>query len=129
MHKVACRVKSCLQRLGLRLDAGHRRSHQAFNWLVATFEAKYPKAVECPVKDRGGCWPSARQNVVFEFGYFIGKPSRKRVCILMKGGIEMPSDLHGIGYVPLDDNGGWRKRLVQELQAAGFDAGANRVPT
>ena len=37
--------------------------------------------------------PRARQKVIFEFGYFIGKLSRKRVCAMLKGDVEKPSDL------------------------------------
>jgi predicted nucleotide-binding protein len=40
----------------------------------------------------------ARQNVVFEFGYFVGRLSRKNVCCLYTGGVTLPSDVHGILY-------------------------------
>jgi len=46
------------------------------------------------LKDRG------RQNVIFELGQFIGKIGRKSVCLLIKGDVEIPSDLRGIGYYP-----------------------------
>jgi len=39
-----------------------------------------------------------RQNVIFEWGVFVGKIGRKRICLLIKGDVEIPSDLHGIGY-------------------------------
>jgi len=45
-----------------------------------------------PLKER------ARQNVIFELGQFIGKIGRGNVCLLIKGGIEIPSDLSGVGY-------------------------------
>ena len=78
------------------------------------------------VKDRkSDLRPRARQNVVFEFGYFIGKLGREKVCALVKCDIERPSDLDGILYVPLDDNDGWKMRLLQELKAAGFVVDAN----
>lgn len=67
----------------------------------------------------------ARQNVVFEFGYFVGKLSRNRVCALVKGGIEKPSDLDGVVYIPLDEGDGWKLQLVRELKAAGFPVDAN----
>ena len=69
--------------------------------------------------------PRARQNVVFEFGYFIGKLGRRRVCALLETTIEKPSDCDGILYVPLDEQDSWRMQLIQELKAAGFDIDAN----
>lgn len=71
--------------------------------------------------------PRARQNVVFELGYFIGKLGRKKVCALLKGDIERPSDVDGILYVSLDDEDGWKFRLLRELKAAGFGIDANQV--
>lgn len=69
--------------------------------------------------------PRARQNVIFEFGYFIGRLGRKRVCALTKGDLEMPSDYDGVLYVPLDDAGSWKLPLVKELRAAGLNVDAN----
>ena len=69
----------------------------------------------------------ARQNVVFEFGYFIGRLGRERVCALAKGDIERLSDSDGILHVPLDDNDGWKMRLLRELKAADFDMDANQA--
>ena len=40
--------------------------------------------------------PRARQNVVFEHGYLIGKLGRDRVCALMKDEVEYPNDISGI---------------------------------
>jgi predicted nucleotide-binding protein len=47
--------------------------------------------------------PRARQNVVFELGLFIGTLSRARVIIIYEAGIELPSDLNGVLYIPLDN--------------------------
>ena len=70
----------------------------------------------------------ARQNVIFELGFFIGRLGRKRVCALTKGStMEIPSDYSGVVYIPLDDSGAWRYRLVKELKSAGFDVDANRA--
>ena len=71
--------------------------------------------------------PRARQNVVFEFGYFIGKLGRERVCALSMGNVEKPSDCDGILYVPLDDEEGWKMRLMRELKAAKFNVDANKL--
>lgn len=44
----------------------------------------------------------ARQNVIFEFGYFIAKLGKDRVFLLHKGDIEIPSDVSGILYIPFN---------------------------
>ena len=62
--------------------------------------------------------PRARQNVVFELGYFMGKLGRERVCPLFKGEVENPSDIDGIVYVTMDDAGAWRQQLRQEMKYA-----------
>ena len=42
----------------------------------------------------------ARQNVVLELGMFLSTLGRKRVAILHKGEVELPSDIHGLVYIP-----------------------------
>jgi predicted nucleotide-binding protein len=69
----------------------------------------------------------ARQNVVFELGYFVGKLGRGRACLLRKGAVEMPSDLYGVIYTDLDAAEGWKLKLARELKAAGFEIDLNRV--
>ncbi|UFS87295.1 nucleotide-binding protein [Bradyrhizobium daqingense] len=64
--------------------------------------------------------PRARQNVIGEMFWFAGKLGRDRVCALVKGDIEMPSDFAGVVYTPMDPHGGWKGRLLQELNAAGY---------
>ena len=71
--------------------------------------------------------PRARQNVVFEFGYFIGRLGRGNVCALVRGDVERPSDYDGVLYVPLDENDGWKMRILRELKAAGFEVDANQA--
>ena len=56
----------------------------------------------------------ARQNVVFETGYFIGKLGRDHIVILADDGIEMPSDLSGVVRT---DTGNWQFELLKELKA------------
>jgi predicted nucleotide-binding protein len=66
-----------------------------------------------------GLTPRARQNVVFELGFFVGKLGRHRVCVLSKPGVEILSDYHGVLFVPFDDSRKWVSRLKNELRAAG----------
>lgn len=60
----------------------------------------------------------ARQNVVLELGYFMGRLGRDHVCALHKGGIELPSDYQGVIYIELDASGAWKAKLAQELVQA-----------
>lgn len=69
--------------------------------------------------------PRARQNVVFELGYFIGRLGRKRVCALYVEGIELPSDYSGVLYTRLDSSGAWRLEVAKELKAAGLPVDMN----
>lgn len=62
----------------------------------------------------------ARQNVILEMGYFIGLLGKERVRLLVKGNIEIPSDLYGILYERYDEQGAWKARLAKELIAAGI---------
>ncbi len=62
----------------------------------------------------------ARQNVILELGYFIGKLSRNRICALYKQGVEIPSDYGSVVFIELDDKGGWRTKLAQEFVHAGM---------
>ena len=62
--------------------------------------------------------PRARQNVVLELGYFLGKLGRSRVCALHKGGIEIPSDIQGVLYIELDPHGAWKNTLAKEFDNA-----------
>jgi predicted nucleotide-binding protein len=71
--------------------------------------------------------PRARQNVIFELGFFIGALGSDRVHALVKGGVERPSDFDGVVYTELDARGAWKQALGQELQAAGFKIDWNKV--
>jgi len=62
----------------------------------------------------------ARQNVIFELGYFIGKLGRKRVCVLHKKKVEIPSDYKGILYVEMDQGGVWNQKLAIEMKEVGL---------
>ena len=69
----------------------------------------------------------ARQNVIFELGFFIGALGPERVAALIKGTIEKPSDFDGVVYIRMDDQGGWKQTLARELQAAGFEVDLNNL--
>ncbi len=86
-----------------------------------------PDDVGALANDKNNQKPRARQNVIFEFGYFIGKLGRERVCALVKGNVETPSDYDGVIYIQLDGSDGWKLRLIKELKSVGFKVDANQV--
>jgi len=66
----------------------------------------------------------ARQNVVYEAGYFMGKLGRERVIMLVDEGIELPSDLQGVVYT---DSESWKTEVLQELQSIGYGIDFNKL--
>jgi len=69
--------------------------------------------------------PRPRQNVILELGFFCGALGRGRVCALVKGDLEIPSDYSGVVYVTLDDGGAWKPKLASEMKAAGLTVDLN----
>lgn len=69
----------------------------------------------------------ARQNVVFELGYFIGRLKRKHVVALVKGDIEIPSDIAGVAYIGVDPLGYWKMAVAKELKACGYKVDLNKL--
>lgn len=67
----------------------------------------------------------ARQNVIFELGFFIGRLGSHRVAALVGTDVERPSDFEGVVYIPIDRD--WRLPLCKELRAAGYDIDLNKV--
>lgn len=71
--------------------------------------------------------PRARQNVLLELGFFMGKLGRHKVSALYKGNVEIPSDYSGVAWIDYDAGGRWMYRLGRELREAGLPADANKI--
>ncbi len=128
-------VARFLQNLGLTPVILHEQPNQG-RTIIEKFErhAQVGFAVALLTPDDVGALkneeknlkPRARQNVVFELGYFLGRLGRERVCALTKGNVELPSNYDGVVYISLDD-GGWKMNLIRELKNADFNVDANKV--
>lgn len=46
----------------------------------------------------------ARQNVIMELGWFLAKLGRRRVVLLYKAGVEIPSDISGVLYLEFNES-------------------------
>jgi predicted nucleotide-binding protein len=53
-------------------------------------------------------------------GFFCGLIGRRNVCVLIRPGVEKPSDMDGIVYITFDDGRAWKTELLRELRHAGF---------
>jgi predicted nucleotide-binding protein len=114
----------------------HEKPNQG-QTIIEKFEAQASKAAFAVVlltaDDEGGVVGSgekaarARQNVVFETGFFTGALGRSKVALLYESGVELPSDLNGLLYTELDDQGAWKLKLAQELRAAEILIDLNRA--
>lgn len=83
--------------------------------------SEYPAEIKC----------RARQNVILELGFFLGKLGRSNVLPLYKKedgkDFELPSDYDGVIYTEYDQSEAWHGKLVKELKASGYRVDANKV--
>lgn len=71
--------------------------------------------------------PRARQNVILELGYFLGRLGREQVAVLYDESVELPSDYRGVEYIAVDAAGAWRLKLASELKAAKLSVDLNNA--
>jgi hypothetical protein len=115
LHEKASRGKTIIE----KLEQNAKRSDYAVVLLTGD-------DVGASAKDAEKLQPRARQNVVFELGYFVGALGRSHVAVLYEENVELPSDYAGVVYIPLGDET-WRFKLLQELKDAGFDYDLNKI--
>jgi predicted nucleotide-binding protein len=122
-------VARLIERAGLTAVILHEQANQG-RTIIEKFEAHggtagFAVIIATPDDvgglDKDNLQPRARQNVIGEMFWFAGKLGRDRVCALVKGEIEMPSDFAGVGYTQMDDRGAWKAELLRELEAAGYE--------
>ncbi len=69
----------------------------------------------------------ARQNVVFEHGYLIGRLGRQNVSALVDGKLELPNDISGVVYISLDEGSAWQLQLAKEMKQSGYKIDMNKL--
>jgi hypothetical protein len=130
------RVARLLERLGLKPIILHEQPDQG-RTIIEKFESHAavgfavvlltPDDVGSAAFEPQALKPRARQNVIFELGFFVAALGRRRVCALYKGDVELPTDYTGVVYTPMDPADGWQLKLARELKHAGLDVDLNRV--
>ena len=71
--------------------------------------------------------PRARQNVVFEHGFLMGKIGRENVVALVKGNVEIPNDISGVVYESMDEGGAWKYKIAREMKSSGYGVDMNKI--
>jgi len=127
-------VARFLERIGLEAIILHEQANQGrtvIEKVIANSDVGFAVVLLTP--DDEGCEkggtpePRARQNVLLELGYFIGRLGREKVCALKRGVLEIPSDFAGVVWETMDSGGGWKQALARELEAAGHSIDWNKV--
>ncbi|MEZ8168158.1 TIR domain-containing protein [Vibrio tasmaniensis 1F-187] len=67
----------------------------------------------------------ARQNVVFEHGYFIARLGRDKVAAMVKPGVEIQNDIQGVVYIGVKSD--WKTQLLREFKKAGLSFDMNAL--
>jgi len=89
--------------------------------LLTPDEVAYLKADEAKNDEDRKKELRARPNVIFEFGYFVGKLGRSRVCCLYTGDVTLPSDVSGMIYKKFNasiDEVAYS--IIKDLKASGY---------
>ncbi|MBS1810357.1 MAG: nucleotide-binding protein [Acidobacteria bacterium] len=130
-------VARFIQQIGLQPVILHEQTNRGSTTVIEKLErhSNVPFAIVLLTPDDVGAQksnssdltPRARQNVILELGYFLGKLGRGRVCPLYKEGVEIPSDFSGVIYTPLDPHDGWKLTLAKELRVVWSDIDLNRI--
>ena len=113
LHEVATEGRTIIEKFEL---------HAHVNYAVVLMSADDLGGV-----DVTGLSRRARQNVLLELGFFIAKLGRKRLSVLYEEGVELPSDMAGVLYIPLDEAGAWKLQLARELRTAALRVDLNQA--
>lgn len=71
----------------------------------------------------------ARQNVIFEMGFFIGRIGRKNVIAILQTDkiVEKPTDYDGVVYIEFDKHESWKMKVIKELKELNFNVDMNKL--
>lgn len=115
LHRLADEGQTIIEKFEKHSDVGY-----AFILLGPDERAYLSLESNLPDLDRKTEY-RARPNVIFEFGYFVGKLGRKKVCCLHTGSVSLPSDVSGMiykGYKSSIDEVAYS--IIRDLKAAGY---------
>jgi predicted nucleotide-binding protein len=97
--------------------------------LLSPDDAVYPEGEKPENTKPENAKYRARQNAIFELGFFNGRLGRGRVAVIFRKAhnFDMPSDINGIAYIPYDGAGAWKSLLGKELKRCGYEVDMNKL--
>lgn len=134
-ESIKAQVSNLLLKLGLKPIILHEQANRG-KTIIEKFEtnANVSASIVLFTDDDVGKYKEeeklenrARQNVIFEAGYFIGKLGREHTIILNSPNINIPSDLQGYVYIELDAKQRWHYDLAKELKGIGLEVDLNKL--
>jgi predicted nucleotide-binding protein len=115
LHRQADEGQTIIEKFEKHSDVGY-----AFI-LLTPDEVAYIATEETKPDDERKKEKRARPNVIFEFGYFVGKLGRSRVCCLYTGDVALPSDVGGMIYKKYTHSvEEVAFGIIKDLKASGF---------
>lgn len=115
LHRQADEGKTIIEKFEKHSDVGY-----AFILLTPDEIAYLASDDDKDDKDRTKEY-RARPNVIFEFGYFVAKLSRSKVCCLYTGDVTLPSDVSGMIYKKFTSSiDEVAYSIIKDLRAAGY---------
>lgn len=127
------RVELCVHNMGLypvvlQNEPGY--TEPIYNKLEAYSNVAFVIVLMTP-DDTGGLQapdlelhPRARQNVIYELGYFMGKYGKRHIAVLMSEHVDLFkgfSDFYGVEYISFDKADKWKQTLYQRIKATGLE--------
>lgn len=116
LHRQADEGKTIIEKFEKHSDVGY-----AFI-LLTPDEISYLSTESNLPEDERNLEFRARPNVIFEFGYFVGKLGRSKVCCLHTGSVSLPGDVGGLVYKSftnsIEESG---YSIIKELKVAGYN--------
>lgn len=127
-------VARFIDNLGLKAIILHERTNRG-KTIIEKFEANSDVGfaiilyTPCDLGRAAGSTgerPRARQNVIFEHGYFVAKLGRENVVALNKDYVEIPNDLSGMIYTSYE-NDDWKRDIAHELKESGYEIDFEKI--
>lgn len=115
LHRQADEGMTVIEKFEKHSDVGY-----AFI-LLTPDEAAYLAAEQSKPEAERKTELRARPNVIFEFGYFVGKLGCSRVCCLYTGNVSLPSDVSGMIYKRYETSvEEVAYSVIKDLKASGY---------